>query len=29
MCPAACTAIGGGGTVQIQLGCKAVPLVVD
>jgi len=28
MCPSACTAIGGGGTVQIKLGCKTVPLTV-
>ena len=28
MCPSACTAIAGGGTVQIQLGCKTVPLTV-
>jgi len=27
MCPAACTAIGGGGTIQIQLGCETI--VVD
>jgi hypothetical protein len=29
MCPAACTQIGAGGTVQIQLGCETVPLVVE
>jgi hypothetical protein len=29
MCPAACSAVGEGGTVQIQLGCATVPLVVD
>ncbi|HMI93100.1 MAG TPA: hypothetical protein VK509_17135 [Polyangiales bacterium] len=28
MCPSACDAIGGGGTVQIKLGCKTVPLTV-
>jgi hypothetical protein len=28
MCPSACTAIGAGGTVQIKIGCKTVPLVV-
>jgi hypothetical protein len=28
MCPGACSAIGGGGTVQIKLGCKTVPLTV-
>ena len=28
MCPTACTAIAGGGTVQIKLGCKTVPLTV-
>jgi hypothetical protein len=29
MCPAACTALGVGGTVQIKLGCETVPLVVE
>jgi hypothetical protein len=28
MCPSACTAIGAGGTVQIELGCKTIPLDV-
>ena len=28
MCPAACSAVGAGGTVQIELGCKTVPLTV-
>jgi hypothetical protein len=28
MCPSACTAISAGGSVQIKLGCKTIPLTV-